>query len=103
MSKFAVIRTGGKQYLVKAGDTVDVEKLAVEKTASISDVLLVASPDAKEFSLGTPKVSTKIETQVLLQGRAKKIRVVHYKPKVRHHKVYGHRQPFTKLKIGAIS
>ncbi len=102
MSKIAVIRTGGKQYLVKAGDVLKVEKLSGPGATEVSDVLMVASDDGQEFKLGAPLTGTKVQVSVVGQGRADKVRVVHYKPKVRHHKVYGHRQPFTELKVGTI-
>ena len=103
--KIAVIKTGGKQYLVKAGDTIKVEKLAAEagKNFIFDKVLLVAEDNGADVKIGTPEVAgAKVEADVLEQGRADKIRVVHYKAKTRHHKVYGHRQPFTKVKIEKI-
>lgn len=103
MSKLAVIKTGGKQYIVKEGDALKVEKLPYEQSKSFTfeEILLVA--DGDKVAIGTPLVSgAKVIAQVLEQGRGKKIRVVHYKPKTRYHKVYGHRQPYTKVKIEKI-
>jgi len=91
--------------LVKAGDTIKVEKLAAEagKNFIFDKVLLVAEDNGADVKIGTPEVAgAKVEADVLEQGRADKIRVVHYKAKTRHHKVYGHRQPFTKVKIEKI-
>lgn len=103
MAKLAVIRTGGKQYLVKEGTVLKVEKLAqADGTVTFDDVLLVAEADGSKVEVGTPKLATTVTATLVRQGRAKKIRVVHYKAKVRHHKVYGHRQPFTEVKVGKL-
>lgn len=104
MSKIAVIKTGGKQYLVKEKDTLKVEKLVASKDGKVNfDVLMTSGVDGRALKLGTPTVKdVKVEAKVLEDGRAKKIRVVHYKNKTRQHKVYGHRQPFTKVQITKI-
>jgi large subunit ribosomal protein L21 len=102
---YAVIATGGKQYLVKEGQTLNVEKLEKEAGATIDlDVLMVADADGKDVKIGTPNLSgAKVTAKVLSQGRAKKIRVVKYKPKSRYTRVNGHRQPFTKIQIEKIA
>ena len=104
MSKIAVIRTGGKQYVVKEKDVLKVEKLNANPGEMLDlEVLLSGSADGSEISLGQPVLPVKAKAKVLEQGRAKKIRVVHYKNKTRQHKVYGHRQPFSKIAITTIS
>lgn len=98
----AVIATGGKQYLVKTGDTLKIEKLNVEqgKEASFDKVLLTANDDGTDVKLGNPYLQgVVIKSEVLEQGRGKKIRIVKYKRKVRYSRVNGHRQHFTKVKI----
>ncbi len=103
---FAVIYTGGKQYLVKEGDTLRVEKLEGEKGSSIdfNKVLLTAKEDGTDVTLGAPFIEgSKVTALVEEQGRAKKIRVVKYKRKIRYKRVYGHRQHFTTIKIAAIA
>jgi large subunit ribosomal protein L21 len=96
--KLAVIRTGGKQYKVKAGDKLRVEKLATEEGKDIKlDILLMADGDKVE--IGTPMLEDKVEAKVIRQFRDKKIRVVKYKNKTRYHKVYGHRHHLTELEI----
>lgn len=100
---FAVIKTGGKQYKVKTGDVLRVEKLkGAEKGQEIvlNEVLLV--DDGQSTKLGHEVASTKINATVVENNRAKKVMVIHYKNKVRYFKKYGHRQPFTKIKIGEI-
>jgi len=90
--------------LVQAGSKLQVEKLITkENKVSFADVLLVADEDGSKVDVGTPKLSTTVEAEVVKQGRAKKIMVVHYKAKVRYHKKQGHRQPFTEVKVVKIS
>ncbi len=105
MAKIAVVRTGGKQYLVQEGSNLKVEKLLTEagKAVSLDDVLLVAETDGSNVNIGKPKTGTKIDLKVEKQGRARKVLVVHYKAKVREHKTYGHRQPFTEVTVGKIN
>jgi len=103
---FAVILTGGKQYLVKEGDTLRVEKLDAEKgsTVEFDKVLLTATEDGADVKLGAPFMEgTKVTATVEEQGRDKKVRVVKYKRKIRYKRVFGHRQPFTKIKIASIA
>ncbi len=103
--KIAIIKTGGKQYIVKEGDILKIEKINAANDAKLDfdKVLLMADENGNEVKIGTPFIANaKIEAKVLEQGRAKKIRVIHYKPKTRQHKVYGHRQPFTKVQIEKI-
>ncbi len=97
----AVIETGGKQYLIKTGDAIKIEKLlALEgEKVSFDKVLLTAKDDGSDVKIGKPYLDIVVEAMVEKQGRAKKIRVEKFKRKVRYHKVYGHRQPFTKVKI----
>ncbi|MBU1131108.1 50S ribosomal protein L21 [Patescibacteria group bacterium] len=100
--KFAIIKTGGKQYKVAEKDKLKIEKLDVDegKNIEFDQVLLVA--DGSTVEIGTPILKKKVTAKVLSQSRAKKIRVVKYKPKVRYHKVYGHRQQFTEVEIQKI-
>jgi large subunit ribosomal protein L21 len=101
---FAVIKTGGKQYLVKEGDVLTVEKLDVEAGKPVEfDVLLVAEEDGSDVQVGTPVLAKKLKGEIVSHGRGAKISVVKYKPKVRYRKRVGHRQPFTKVKIGKIA
>jgi large subunit ribosomal protein L21 len=102
----AVIKTGGKQYKVKEGDTLKVEKLDVEKdkTFDINHVLLISDEKGEDVKIGTPTIEgAKVTAKVLEQGRDKKIDVIKYKRKVRYRKKYGHRQAYTELKIEKIT
>ena len=100
---YAVIKTGGKQYIVEAGQKLRIEKLvqAVGDTISFDDVLLFA--DGATVKVGTPHVAgAKVTAKVLAQAKAKKIRVVKYHEKSRYKKTYGHRQPYTQIEITQI-
>lgn len=100
----AVIATGGKQYLVKEGDKIEIEKIKGEKGEAVTfdKVLLTSEEDGSKLSVGTPNLSTKVTGKVMEQGRHDKIEVVHYKAKVRYKKRSGHRQPFTRIEITKI-
>lgn len=102
---FAVIKTGGKQYIVKEGQTVTIEKLEQDKGAKVSfDVLLRAEEDGSKVDIGMPNVSgAKVEGEVVEHGKDKKIDVIKYRPKSRYRRHTGHRQPFTKVKITKIA
>lgn len=96
----AVIRTGGKQYLVKEKDKIKVEKLDGKegKEISFTDVLLVQKD--KKVEIGIPLVrGAKVTAKILKQGREDKVTIFKYKPKKRYKKKAGHRQPFTEIEI----
>lgn len=102
---YAVISSGGKQYKVKEGQTVKVEKLLADEGSTLElPVLLVSSEDGSGLKLGTPTVDgAKVTAKVLEHGRAAKIQIVKYKPKSRYKRVNGHRQPFTSIQIEKIA
>lgn len=100
---YAVIQTGGKQYKVSKGQSINVETLpaAVGETVEIDDVLLVA--DDGEVVLGTPNVEgAKVRATVVEQGRGPKIVVFKFKSGNRYHRKQGHRQGYTRLRIEEI-
>lgn len=100
--KFAVIQTGGKQYLVKEGQSLKIEKIAGAKgdKMAFDKVLLIANDDGSEAKVGKPYVEgAKVEAEILDQGRGDKVLIIKYKRKVRYHRRKGHRQDFTKVKI----
>ncbi len=98
----AVIKTGGKQYLVQEGDVLTIEKLDAEPGQTVEfEVLLKA--EGEDVKVGVPMLSDKVKAEVVGHGRAKKIEVVKYKPKSRYTRRTGHRQHFTKVKIGKIA
>ena len=98
--KLAVIRTGGKQYIVREGDTLRIEKIDASEGTPLTfgDVLLVA--EGEHAKVGAPIVpNTTVAASILQQGRAKKVTIMKFKPKVRYKKKQGHRQMFTEVKI----
>jgi len=102
----AVIKTGGKQYVVSKGDTISIEKLSdeVKKGDSVvfDKVLLV--DNGSDTTIGAPLIEgAQVTGTVTLVGRAKKVEVVKYKPKSRYFKRNGHRQPLVKVEITSIS
>ncbi|OGE79205.1 MAG: 50S ribosomal protein L21 [Candidatus Doudnabacteria bacterium RIFCSPHIGHO2_01_FULL_46_14] len=99
---FAIIETGGKQYLVSPKDKIRVEKLAADSDQIIFDkVLLVSDKDTK---IGSPFVAgAKVTAKVLKQGRDRKLRIFKYKSKVRYRRRIGHRQEFTELEIQSMA
>ena len=102
--KHAIIVTGGKQYRVAEGDVIFVEKLDVEagETVKFDQVLAVIDEEASVF--GTPVVEGAVVTgNVVKNGKSKKIRVYKMKPKKGYRKTQGHRQPYTKVQIEAIT
>ena len=97
---YAVIRTGGKQYTVRLGEKLNVEKLDGEVGSNIelTDVLMVADGDT--VTLGSPSVSgAKVVAEVVEHGKGKKVVVFKYKPKIRYRKRTGHRQQFTRISV----
>ncbi|HHH31268.1 MAG TPA: 50S ribosomal protein L21 [Polyangiaceae bacterium] len=100
---YAVIKTGGKQYRVAEGDTLQVEKLQGEPGDEISfdQVLLVGGGDATK--VGTPTVEgATVKAQITAQNRGKKIVVFKMKRRKNYRRKNGHRQPYTQIKITGI-
>ena len=96
----AIIKTGGKQYIVAPGQKLKIEKIeAQEGDVFVFDkVLLVA--DGEKVEVGTPLVKeAKVEAKILKQGRSPKMFILKYHSKTRHRKKIGHRQPFTDVEI----
>lgn len=101
----AVIKTGGKQYIVKENDKLKVEKLEGNEgdTVKLTEVLL-AGASAEQAKIGSPLVEgAYVEAKILRQAKAKKITVVKFKSKVRYLRTKGHRQNFTEIQIQKIS
>ena len=102
---FAVIATGGKQYIIHEGEELKVEKLDLEEGGTIEfGAMLIADEEGTDVKVGTPNVDgAKVSATVVEQGRGKKTTVIKYKPKVRYRRKYGHRQPFTEVQITKIT
>lgn len=102
MAKKAVITTGGKQYLVSEGDTLEVELLGSDKTATFEPLLVI---DGEKVSVGTPTVAgAKVTADVVAENvKADKVTSIRYKAKKRVHTVRGHRQQHASIKITKIA
>lgn len=100
MSNFAVVKTGGKQYLVKEGMTITVDLLDAEKGKKIElETLLKFDEEGKVFELGQPVLKEKVSAEALENIKGEKVRIAKFKAKVRYRKVRGFRAQYTKLKI----
>lgn len=101
---FAVISTGGKQYLVSPGQKIKIEKIDKKEGSGItfSEVLLLEK--TKKVEIGTPLVrGAKVVGKVLGHGKGKKVIIFKYKAKKRYKIKKGHRQPFTEVEITEIA
>ena len=99
----AIIVTCGKQYKVSEGDTLFIEKLEAEAGQKITFDQVLASLDGDNATVGAPTVEgASVDATVVKNGKGKKIRIFKYTPKKGYRKRQGHRQPYTKVQIGAI-
>jgi large subunit ribosomal protein L21 len=97
---YAIFKTGGKQYRVKPGDVLDVEKLPLDigSTAEFDQVLAVSN--GGEVSFGTPTLpGARVLAQVQAQEKDRKVIVFKYKAKTRYRRKRGHRQHYTRVLI----
>lgn len=100
---YAVVQTGGKQYKVAVGQTLDIERLPAEKgsTIELDKVLMISDED--NITIGKPVIDgAKVLATVVGERRGEKIIVFKYKPKVRYRKKIGHRQYYTRVAIKEI-
>jgi large subunit ribosomal protein L21 len=100
----AVIKTGGKQYRVSEGDTLDVESLAADQGGDVefSEVLLLA--DGDDVEIGTPFISgARVTAKVVEHGRGDKIRVIKFKRRKTYRRQMGHRQNYTRVEITGVA
>lgn len=99
----AVIRTGGKQYIVSPGKKIKIEKIDAKEGDKVTfpEVLLIDKQNKVE--IGKPLVEgAEVVGKILRQGRGKKVIVFRYRSKTRYKKKKGHRQPFTEVEIAKI-
>lgn len=101
----AIIKTGGKQYLVKAGDVLKVEKIPAGKDGQINfDKVLMIADEKGKVELGKPFIAkASVSAKLVRQFKDKKIDVRKYKSKTRYRRKIGHRQQLTEVKIEKIS
>lgn len=100
---YAVIKTGGKQYSVKVGDVVYVEKLNAEDNSEVTFDQVLAVGEEGSVKVGAPVVEgASVVAKVVKTGKGKKIMVFKFKAKKNYRRRQGHRQPYTKVTIEAI-
>ncbi|MBI4465952.1 MAG: 50S ribosomal protein L21 [Acidobacteria bacterium] len=101
---YAVIRSGGKQYRVAAGDVVRVESLAGKVGGKVTFKEVLALQDEGGLKLGTPTLAkAKVSGTIVAQDKAEKVRVFKFKKNSQYKILRGHRQPFTAVKVTEIS
>jgi len=102
---YAVIKTGGKQYRVAAGDKLRIEKLAgaVGDTVTFGEVLLVGGVEGAPLQIGRPLLAgATVEAKITAQDREKKIIIFKFRRRKNYRRKTGHRQPFTAVQITGI-
>lgn len=102
---YAIVKTGGKQYKVSPGDTIQVEKLegASGSKVEFNDVLMVADESTSSIQIGKPLLANiKVSGEIIDQTKGDKVIIFKYKRRKGHRKKTGHRQPLTRVKIKEI-
>jgi len=100
---YAIVETGGKQYKVAVGDTIDVEKLPVQSGDKVELDRVLMVQDGDKTKVGDPLVKgAKVVATVVGPIKGPKIRILKYKPKIRYRRTSGHRQNYTRLSIDKI-
>ncbi|MBN1264506.1 MAG: 50S ribosomal protein L21 [Anaerolineales bacterium] len=102
--KYAVVESGGKQYIAREGETIEVDRLSDEIGSKITfDAVLLVSDDGKT-QVGTPYLdSVQVKGTIAAQIKGPKLLVFKYKPKERYRRRRGHRQQYTRVLIDKIS
>lgn len=100
MNTISVVKTGGKQYMVRAGDLITVDHLDAPVGSKVTLVKLAEfALDGSTLKLGAPALSETVAAEIVETGKGNKIRVAKFKAKVRYRKVMGFRPHLTKLRI----
>lgn len=101
--EFAVIETGGKQYVVSAGDKIDVEKLPANEGEKVTFDKVLLVDDGENTTICTPYIDgAEVVGTLEEEGKGPKIRIMRFKRKTRYFKTKGHRQPYSRVKIEQI-
>jgi len=99
----AVIKTGGKQYIVSPGQKIKIEKLDKKEGSEVAFKEVLLLEKGNKVEIGTPLVkNAKVIGKIIAQKKDKKVITLKYKPKTRYRKKTGHRQPFTEVEITKI-
>jgi large subunit ribosomal protein L21 len=101
--KFAIIRTGGKQYFVKKDDEIVIDNLKQDKDSEVEfETLAKGDLEANTVELGKPSLKSGVKGVVMENGKGTKVRVARFKAKVRYRKVRGFRATLSQVKITSI-
>ena len=101
---YAVISTGGKQYKVREGDSLEVEKLVAEEGATVEFDRVLLLGEGSELKVGSPFVDGgRVTATVVGHGRGKKVHILKFRRRKHHMKRAGHRQSFTRIRITGIA
>ena len=101
---YAVIKTGGKQYKVAAGEKIKVEQIAADVGQEIVLDQVLAVGDGAELQVGSPWVAgASVKATVVAQGRHDKVHIFKMRRRKHYRKSAGHRQPYTELEISAVT
>ncbi|MET0210896.1 MAG: 50S ribosomal protein L21 [Burkholderiaceae bacterium] len=101
---YAVIKTGGKQYKVAAGEKIKVEQIAAEVGQEIVIDQVLAVGNGSELKVGTPLVAgASVKATVVAQGKHDKVRIFKMRRRKHYKKSQGHRQTYTELEISAVN
>ncbi len=99
----AVIFTGGKQYRVKEGDVLRVEKLGLEEGSKIDFDEILMTSNGEDIKVGTPNVKgAKVSAEVMSNGRSKKVKIIKFRRRKHSMTQMGHRQSYSEIKIKKI-
>lgn len=99
MVTYSVVKTGGKQYIVKQGDAIVVDKVDGAVGDKVKLPSLATFTDEGKVELGAPQLDKAVTAEILETGKGEKIRVAKFKSKVRFRRVTGFRATLTRLKI----
>lgn len=100
---YAVVNSGGKQYKLREGETVRLEKISGEVGDPVTFDRILAFSDGQNLTVGAPVLeNVAVQGRIVQQGKAKKIIVFKYKRRKRYRRKQGHRQPFTAVRIDQI-
>lgn len=101
--KHAVIETGGKQYRVKSGDVLKIEKLVVDKGADLEFDKVLFIRDGDNIQVGKPYLShCRVKATVMEHGRGEKLRIIKFRRRKGYMRTLGHRQDYTQVQINDI-
>ena len=101
---YAVIKTGGKQYKVAAGEKIKIEQIAADVGQEITIEQVLAVGAGAELKVGTPLVAgASVVAKVIAQGKHDKVRIFKMRRRKHYQKRQGHRQSFTEIEISAVN